>query len=194
MVIYKGTLITYALIYMLDVAIIGVALMIAYFKIRKQISPWRISFIHAKNILSKSWYLIISGIMVTLYMRIDQVMLGSMMTNRVELGVYSAAVRVAEMWYFVLMAIITFFQPVIMNHKLKDENSYLKSVQILYKIMAWIGIGFGVLILVFSKPIVSILYGTNYMKATSILTISIWAGTFAMLGSARSIWLICEGL
>lgn len=83
--------------------------------------------------------------MITLYMRIDQVMLDSMMTSRVELGVYSAAVRVAEMWYFVPMAIITSFKPVIMNKKLKNGNSYLKSVQILYTIIAWTGIGFGVL-------------------------------------------------
>lgn len=54
MVIYQGTLITHALIYMLDAAIIGIALMIAYFKTRKKISFWRISFILAKNILSKS--------------------------------------------------------------------------------------------------------------------------------------------
>lgn len=194
MVIFKGTLITFALIYMLDVAIVGVALIISYFKIREKKFPWEINLMYAKNILSQSWYLIISGLMVTLYMRIDQVMLGSMLPNRVELGVYSAAVRIAEIWYFVPMAIITSFKPIIMNNKLKDEESYLRSVQILYTIIAWSGIGFGVLILLFSKPIISILYGVDYLKAANILSISVWAGTFAMLGSARSTWLICEGL
>ena len=33
----------------------------------------------------------------------------------------------------------------------------------------------------------------EYQKASSILSVSIWA-TFAMLGSARGIWLISEGL
>ncbi len=194
MVISKGTLITFAFIYLLDAVIIGMGLMIAYFKIREKITPWKISFIYAKNILSRSWFLIISGLMVTLYMRIDQVMLGTMMPNMVELGVYSAAVRIAEMWYFIPLAIITSLKPVIMNNKLEDENSYLKSVQILYTIIAWTGIGFGIIILLFSKQIVSILYGANFMKAANILMISIWAGTFAVLGSARESWLICEGL
>lgn len=194
MVIFKGTLVTYALIYMVDVAIIGIALTIAYFKIRDKTSPWKISLTYARNILSQSWYLIISGLMVTLYMRIDQVMLGSMMPDRVELGVYSAAVRVAEMWYFVPTAIITSFKPVIMDKKLKNENSYLRTVQILYTIIAWTGIVFGILILLFSKPIIFILYGTDYMKAASILSVSVWAGTFATLGSARFTWLICERL
>lgn len=194
MVVFKGSLITYALIYTVDAVIVGIALMVAYFKIRNKISPWRISLVYAKNLLSQSWYLILSGLMVTLYMRIDQVMLGAMLPAKTELGVYSAAVRIAEMWYFVPGAIITSFKPVIMNKKLQDEASYLRSVQILYTIVAWIGIGFGIFILLFSKPIVFILYGSEYMKAASILTISIWAGTFAMLGSARGTWLICENL
>lgn len=194
MVVMGGSLITYALIYTLDAAITGTALMVAYFHIRNKVSTWRFKLVYLKSMLSQSWYLILSGLMVTLYMRIDQVMLGSMLPDRIELGVYSAAVQVAEMWYFIPMAIITSFKPVIMNNKLKDKTAYLRAVQLLYSIVTWIGIGAGMLILLCSKPIVFILYGAAYMKAASILSISIWAGTFAVLGSARSIWLICEGL
>ena len=194
LVIFKGNLIQYALIYMIDIVIIGSALMISYYKIRDDISPWKFSLKYAKSILSQSWYLILSGLMVTLYMRIDQVMLGSMLPTKTELGVYSAAVQIAELWYFVPMAIITSFKPVIMNKKKISENSYMKSVQLLYTIVAWIGIGFSVFILLFSKLIVNILYGAEFLKSASILSVSIWAGTFAMLGSARGVWLICEGL
>ena len=193
-VIFKGNLIQYALIYMIDAVVIGSALMISYYKIRDDISPWKFSLKYAKSILSQSWYLILSGLMVTLYMRIDQVMLGSMLPTKTELGVYSAAVQIAELWYFVPMAIITSFKPVIMNKKKISENSYMKSVQLLYTIVAWIGIGFSVFILLFSKLIVNILYGAEFLKSASILSVSIWAGTFAMLGSARGVWLICEGL
>lgn len=194
LVIFKGNLIHYALIYMIDAVIIGSALMISYYKIRDDISPWKFSLNYAKSILSQSWYLILTGLMITLYARIDQVMLGSMLPTKTELGVYSAAVQIAELWYFVPMAIIISFKPVIMNKKKINEKIYMKSVQLLYTIVAWIGIGFGVFILLFSKLIVSILYGAEFLKAASILSISIWAGTFSMFGSARSIWLICEGL
>ena len=194
LVFLKGNLVHYALIYMIDTIIIGTALIIAYFRNREIRTKWNFNFRYAKNILSQSWYLILSGLMVTLYMRIDQLMLGSMMPTKVELGVYSAAVQIAAMWYFVPMAIITSFTPVIMNKKNISEKSYMKSVQILYTIVAWIGIGFSVFILLFSKLIVNILYGAEFLKSASILSISIWAGTFAILGSARGAWLICEGL
>jgi O-antigen/teichoic acid export membrane protein len=194
LVIFKGNLIHYALIYMIDAVIIGSALMISYYKIRDDISPWKFSLNYAKSILSQSWYLILSGLMVTLYMIIDQLMLGYMLPTKTELGVYSAAVRIAGMWYFVPMAIITSFTPVIMNKKKINEKSYMKSVQLLYTIVAWMGIGFSVIILLFSKLIINIIYGAEFLKAASILSVSIWSGTFAMLGSARGPWLICEGL
>lgn len=194
MVLLGGNLIHFALIHMLNVIIIGIGLIIAYFRNREEKFKWKVDIDYAKSILSQSWYLILSGLMVTLYMQIDKVMLGSLMPTKVEVGVYSAAVSIASMWYFVPMAIITSFQPVIMSKKKTNEESYLKSVQLLYTIVAWLGIGFGMFVLIFSNPIVNILYGTEYQRASSILSVSIWAGTFAMLGSARGIWLISEGL
>ena len=43
-----------------------------------------------------------------------------------------------------------------------------------------------------SKPIIYILYGSAYLKAAEPLAISIWYETFAMIGSARGIWILCE--
>lgn len=194
MVLLGGNLIHFALIHMLNVIIIGIGLIIAYFRNREEKFKWKVDMSYAKSILSQSWYLILSGLMVTLYMQIDKVMLGSLMPTKVEVGVYSAAVSIASMWYFVPMAIITSFKPVIMSKKKINEESYLKSVQLLYTIIAWLGICFGIFVLIFSNPIVKILYGAEYQKASSILSVSIWAGTFAMLGSARSVWTVTEGL
>ena len=89
LILFKGNLIHYGLLYMLDVLIIGTALIIAYFRKREWVSKWKINFNYAKYILSQSWYLVLSGLMITLYMRIDQVMLGSMMTTKTERGVCS---------------------------------------------------------------------------------------------------------
>ena len=107
MVLLGGSLIHFALIHMLNVIIIGIGLIIAYFRNREEKFKWKVDMSYAKSILSQSWYLILSGLMATLYMQIDKVMLGSLMPTKVEVGVYSAAVSIASMWYFVPMAIIT---------------------------------------------------------------------------------------
>lgn len=193
-VVFKGSITVYTFIYLIDSAVFGVASLIVYFKIREKTLPWKFNITYARYILSQSWYLILSGLMVSLYNRIDQVMLGSMLISKSETGVYSAAVTLAEMWYFVPMAIITSFKPVIMSKKNENQESYNKSVQTLYNIITFISITFGILVTIFSRLIVSILYGAAFTKSANILIILVWAGTFAMLGCCRSIWLVSEGL
>ncbi|AIQ20125.1 polysaccharide biosynthesis protein [Paenibacillus sp. FSL H7-0357] len=194
LVYFKGDLILFALIYTIDIAIVSAALVMAYIKYRQEKSRMRFSMDYAKEILSQSWYLVLSGLMVSLYMRIDQVMLGTIMPNKDELGIFSAAVRIAEMWYFIPTAIIISFRPVIMSKKKIDKDGYIRSVQLLYNIVAWMGIVFGVFIMLFAKLIIGILYGPEYIESARILSVSIWAGIFAMLGSARGVWLVSEGL
>lgn len=193
-IIFKGNLFYYAIVYMIDAVIIGTSLVIAYYIFKNEKFSFSFNICYAKKILSQSWYLILSGLMITLYMKIDQIMLGSMIENKSGLGVYSAAVLIAEMWYFIPNAIITSFRPVIMSKKKNNEQEYLKLIQLLYTIIAWIGIGFGILIVIFSNLIIKIIFGNDYLDAANILSVNVWAGTFAMLGVARSTWLISEGL
>ena len=40
--------------------------------------------------------------------------------------------------------------------------------------------------------IISILYGKAYLGAVHTLQIAIWYETFAMIGNARGIWILCE--
>ena len=190
----NGTLIHLSLIYMFDVLLIGIALVIAYFKTSRTRTKWQFKFPYAKYILSQSWYLMLSGLMVTLYMQVDKVMLGSMLPNREEVGLYSVATQIASMWYFVPLAIITSFKPVVMKKKIESEQNYIETIQSLYSIIAWLGIIFGLIVVLFSDIIVTILYGKEYSTAVNIITISVWAGIFATLGSARSVWLLTENL
>lgn len=193
-VIFEGDLLELSIIYMFDALMIGSGLMIAYHKSRNTRTKWIFKIQYAKNILSQSWYLILSGIMVTLYMQIDKVMLGSMLPSKVELGIYSAATQVSTIWYFIPIAIITSFKPIVMKKKKINNEDYLNTLQILYSIVTWIGIIFGFIVILSSDLIVSILYGNQYKDAVNIIIISVWAGTFATLGSARSVWLLMENL
>ena len=47
-----------------------------------------------------------SGIAIAIYMKIDQVMLGQMATDH-DVGIYSAAVRLSELWYFIPLTIVS---------------------------------------------------------------------------------------
>ncbi len=155
---------------------------------------WKLNKAYAKSILSRCWYVAIAGLMTTIYMRIDQVMLGSMFEEKSQNGIYSAAVRIAEMWYFVPTAVISAFQPIIIKRKKEEDGVYESTMQKLYDLVSIIGVSFAILISIFSDLAVDILYGAEYAQASNVLTISVWAGLFATLGTARSVWLIIEHL
>ena len=183
----------YMFTYLIDALIAGLLLFI-YLKLNEKIK-FEFDKEYAKELLKKCWYVAISGMMITIYMRIDQVMLGSMLPTKSQNGIYSAAVKIAEMWYFIPLALINSFKPVIMKAKHEDnEKEYKNYVQKLYDMVSIIGVVCGIGITIFSPLIVNIIYGEEYAQSAQILSISVWAGLFATLGSARSVWLVTENL
>lgn len=183
----------FVLTYLVDAVTAGMLFYI-YYKINRY-KKWKFSKWYAKKLLARCWYIAIAGLLSTMYMRIDQVMLGKMLTDTTENGIYSAAVRIAEMWYFIPSAIVASFQPNInARKKANDEEGYIDLIQQLYDIVAIIGITFGISITCFGWLAIDILYGAAYLQASRVLMVMAWAGLFATLGTARSIWLINENL
>src|SRR5664280_1236230 len=59
-----------------------------------------------RRLLVCSWSMLVSGPAIMIYMRIDQVMLEKMVGRR-EVGIYSAALRLSELWYVIPMIIVS---------------------------------------------------------------------------------------
>lgn len=193
-VVFNTGAIGFIFTYLIDAIVAGTLFLIFY---KKKVSDerWKFNKNYAKKIFQRCWYVAVAGLLGTIYMRIDQIMLGKMLIDTTENGIYSAAVKIAEMWYFVPTAINASFQPNITEYKqTKSDKEYNGQVQKLYDVVAIIGMFFGIAITIFGGLIVYILYGTEYAEATKVLKISVWAGLFATLGSARVIWLINENL
>jgi O-antigen/teichoic acid export membrane protein len=147
----------------------------------------------AVDLLRDSWPLILSGIVVSVYMKIDQVMIKEMLDNS-AVGQYAAAVRLSEIWYFIPMAISSSLFPAIINAKKVSETLYYERLQKLYDLMVWIAIGIAIPMTFFSDWIVIWLYGQAYIESGAVLMIHIWAGVFTFLGVANGKWIINEGL
>jgi O-antigen/teichoic acid export membrane protein len=88
----------------------------------------------AKRLLKDSWPLVLSSIAIAVYMRIDQVMIKNMLGDR-EVGLYSAAMRLVEVWYFIPMIITQSVFPAIVNAKKISEELYYTRLQKLYEMM-----------------------------------------------------------
>jgi O-antigen/teichoic acid export membrane protein len=152
---------------------------------------WEFNKSTALYLLKDSWPLILSGIVISIYMKIDQVMIKEMM-NAQAVGQYAAAVRISEAWYFIPMVITSSLFPAIINAKKQSEELYYARLQKLYGLMVWIAIAIALPMTFLSDWVVNLLYGEQFSQAGDVLMIHIWAGVFVFLGVAKGGWTLLE--
>lgn len=151
----------------------------------------RFSLLRAKTLLLDSWPLLLSGMAVMVYMKIDQIMLGQMLGDD-AVGIYSAALRISEVWYFIPMLIVASVSPAILEAKKRDEALYLQRLQRLYDLMVWLSLVVALPMTFLSTPFLVVLFGSAYAESGPVLAIHIWASVFVFLGVASGQWFIAE--
>lgn len=184
----QAPLLAFAYVGLIEVVLGAVGLIIAYRMNKFFFNKWRVSFLRAKKLLKDSWPLILSGVMIMTYMRIDQIMLGEMVGKQ-AVGIYSAAVRLTEAWYFVPAAIVSSVFPSIVEAKKINEALYYSRLQRLYSLMALLSYLVAVPATLLSDWLIQVLYGPEYSEAGSMLAILIWSSLFTSLGIARTCFL-----
>ena len=145
-----------------------------YQKDKENVFNWKFDYPLAKKLISLSWPLIFSGAMIVIYMKIDQVMIG-LMLNDYQLGLYSVSVKLTEMFYFIPGVIMISLLPSLIKSKKISNSIYNSRLKKLFDFMTWFPFIFVMPIFLLSNPIVLLLYGEEYVLASSALAISIWA-------------------
>ena len=174
-----------------DSAILALGLLFIYKRKQLHLHTWTFNWTRAKSLIQQSWPLILTAVMISIYMKIDQVMLKSAGSKIV--GIYSAAARISESWYFIPVAIVTSVFPAIIHARKTDIDRYHKRLQNLYDLLVAISLPVAILVSIFANQIIHILYGNPYQGAGLLLSIHIWSGIFVFLGSASSQFLLAEG-
>ena len=154
---------------------------------------WNFSFVLSKKLLKDSLPLLLAGVVVAIYMRIDQIMIKNMLDNS-QAGYYSAAVKLCELWYFIPMALSNSVFPAIVNAKKTSEKNYRLRMQRFYDIMSWLSIGVSIPLTIFAPQIINLLYGAKFISAFPVLQIYIWSSVATFLGVASSQYLVTENL
>lgn len=184
-------LIYIVLAYVFDGLILAIGLVIIYQKKGLSIFKWNFDKARAISLLTKSSPLILSTVMITIYMKIDVVMLKSIGSKAI--GIYSAAQNLSEAWYFIPVAVVTSVFPALLNARKTDLNRYQKRLGNLYDLMVFISIPIALFISFFASDIIHIIYRGKFDGAGIMLSIHIWSGIFVFLGGASSQYLIAEG-
>jgi len=191
LIILEAPLIYFAIVFSVEFFVAATGFLLAYKRNKLKMIKWKFHKKTAVNLLKDSWPLILSGLVVSVYMKIDQVMIRTMLDSK-ELGYYAAAVRLSEAWYFIPVALTNAIFPAVINAKKASNEFYINRIQKLYDILAWMAISIAVPVSIFSKDIINVIFGAEFQSAAPVLTIYIWAGVAVFLGVASSQYLITE--
>lgn len=175
----------------LDVLVVSILLYVSYRRSGGQKLSFSLKL--SKELLSVSKHFILSGLMISIYGQMDKVMIGQMLSTT-ELGYYSTALAICNMWVFILAAIIDSARPLIMTYRKNNKVQYEEGLIKLYSAIIWITIFVSIGISIFAEWIVLILYGVAFLPAVATLRILTWYNAFSYLGVAMSIWLISENM
>ena len=189
----KAELVWFALALMLDQAVVAVLFLLMYHWKIEWFPFFSFQWKHAKKLMIDAWPLIFTGMVVSVYMKIDQVMLKEMLDAK-AVGVYASAVKLCEAWYFVPTAVMASLFPAVIEARKKSETVYDERIQKLYDLMVWGSVAIALPTTLLADWVILILYGTDFQEAADVLRIYIWAGVFVSLGVASSKWLVTENL
>ncbi|MBD2504255.1 flippase [Anabaena azotica] len=193
LILIHAPLLAFAWMTLAEMVMCAVGLVIAYQIKGNSFWLWRWSTTVAKNLLKESLPLIFSGFAIMIFMKIDQIMIGQMIGDQ-EVGVYSAAVRISELWYFIPAAIVSSVAPSIYAAKDKSETSYYQRIRRLLQLLNCISLAIAVPMTFLSDKIIAVMFGSGYAEAGTILAVHIWTSIFVFMGFASSPWFIAEGL
>lgn len=191
LVLKKASLMAFAWAGFIETVLVSTGLMATY-AWKNGVFGWRLSLERARTLLNHSWPLILSGLAIMAYMRIDQIMLGQLLGDE-AVGIYSAAIRVSEVWYFIPTAIVTSVFPSIIQAKKYSKHLYNERLQNLYNLMFFLSFIIALSVTFLSNWIAYYLFGDSFHGVASVLAIHVWVGVFCSFSIASGKWFINEG-
>jgi PST family polysaccharide transporter len=182
----------FALAYTAEVAAGSLGLLVVYKKGNLNLVPLSKTIPWIKRILGFSWPLMLAIFVNMVYLKMD-IFIVAKIGGDYMMGIYSAASRISELWYFVPTILSISFFPAITESRNLGEKTYLAQLGIYMKILGALGFLMALTTSVFSWPIINGIFGPQFSSAAKILAIHVWSLPFLFLGTAQAVWLINEG-
>lgn len=153
---------------------------------------WKFDRQIAMQLLRISWPLLFSSMAVAIYMRIDQIMLGKMVGEH-AVGIYSAALRLSELWYVLPTVIVSAALPVLLRTKQESEERFMQLLQTLFSVLVKIAYVVAIPMTFYADDVIELFFGAEYKGAGDVLAVHIWSAIFVFLGVVTSAWTTAYG-
>ena len=172
-------------------SVLRASLLILFYLKNEKILLWKFNGKLARQLLCKSWPLLFSAIASIIYLKIDIIMLGIMQSGE-AVGVYAAAVRISELFYFIPTIVTATLLPIIVRSTNLDAVTQNTRMQALFDVLSLYSFVSIIFILLIADTLISFLFGENFIQAALIAKIHIFALIFVASGVARNKFLIAN--
>lgn len=192
LIISNQSLIWFALVAVLDMALPAIFLLIAYTKIsRLNILLWEFNLKEAMSLLTESWRLLFAGLCFAIFTNADVIIVGNYLGQE-RVGIYASAYKLSSIWYFIPGLVINSFVPMLVQCQ-GDAKRYERYTAIITGSLMWGAIGLGIVGTFFSSDIINVTYGTRYLESAQLLSMLIWINVFIFFNSCWGQWKIING-
>ena len=191
LIFLKAPLLWFVWVYCFDAFLLAIGLVVMYIIKSGNILLWRWKWEVALDLLRDSWPLILSGVLISIYVKIDQVMIKEILGQR-QVGIYAVATSLSIATYFIPLVITDSLFPAILNAKKNDKDLYHKRLQKLYDTLIWLAIIISGFVYFISEYIINFLFGIEYMQSASVLRIAIFTGIFVNIGLVNNKYFAAE--
>ncbi len=186
----KAPLEFFALMTVLEAFLITINQFWFYAHNKKKITQWQFSWQEVKLLLGQSWPIIIVGLVMTIYQKMDQVLIKRLLDLN-SLGNYAAAARISEASYFIPTAVCAAIFPGILNNRYNRELQQQRLKQ-LYSIMLWSSLVMSISGFFMGDYMISMLYREKYQLAPELFKILIWNLIPVFYTTAWGVWMVAE--
>lgn len=169
----------------------AVGLMLAYRRFPAA-GRWTAIRHRGRQLLQECWPLLLSGVLVITYMRIDQLMLKKILGER-ELGIYVAALSLSQMWHAIPMIVSVSLLPVATALRRRSQDEYIQLMTMVFRYHFLIAALISLLVAFASPFLIRHLFGPHYSEAAAVLRVHVFSNIFVFAGVAHSVWLTAEG-
>lgn len=184
--------VAFAWVGLLEAALAGLGLLVALRLLGPRASLHSATLSRARAMLKDAWPLLMAGMAVMLYMRVDMLMLRHL-SGSAAVGVYAAATRISEVFYLVPTVIVTSVSPALIRSHAQDLSLYRDRMGKLYCLLAWLAMGCAVPVAILSGDLMTLVFGDQYASAGPVLLVHVFGGIAVFVGVASSQYLLIEG-
>ncbi len=146
-----------------------------------QIFTVKVNIGFIRNILYISTPIFLSAIFLLLYHQVSIILLPLFHYSNAEIGLFASSMKLVEIITAIPVLIVVSSFPILSDFMNRSKQLFLESYRQINKLLFVIALSTTLLVLLFSKEIILVIYGKQFVASQIIFSIMIWSFVFVFL-------------